>query len=433
MADSKVVKKILKTLSEKFMYVVVSIEESKDTETITLDELQSSLVVHEQKFKKNEKGDDKVLKVTHGRGMGFRGRGFSGRGRGRGRGRTSFNKSTVECYKCHKLGHFQNECPKWEEEANYADLDESEEMLLMAFIEEMETDEIQQKEEVNQVAVHSLMASSEKQESLRRKVWFLDSGCSNHVSGDKRLFSTLDESFSHSVKLGNNKRMEVVGKGNLKLILNGASYMISDVYYVPELKNNLLSLGQLQEKRITVIIQKGVRKIYHEERGLIAESKMSTNRMFMLIDQGQDDEESSKHRCMQATTDDLARLWHERYGHLSHRGMRTLQSKNMVRGLPDFEAQDFTCSDCLVGKQPRKPIPKKSIWREKEILELIHSDICGPISPTSNSGMRYILCFIDDYSRKAWVYLLEKKSEAFSYLRSSRRWWRLRLRSTSKV
>lgn len=116
-------------------------------------------------------------------------------------------------------------------------------MLLMAFIEELETDEIQQEEAANQVAVHSLMGSSGKQESLRKKVWFLDSGCSNHMSGDRSLFSTLDKSFSHSVKLGNNKRMEVVGKGNLKLMFNGASYMISDVYYVPELKNNLLSLG----------------------------------------------------------------------------------------------------------------------------------------------------------------------------------------------
>ena len=83
MMDSKVVEKILRTLSEKFMYVVVSIEESKDTETISLEELQSSLMVHEQKFKKTDKGDDHVLKVTHERGMETRGRGPYGRGRGR--------------------------------------------------------------------------------------------------------------------------------------------------------------------------------------------------------------------------------------------------------------------------------------------------------------------------------------------------------------
>lgn len=400
--DTKVVEKILRTLSEKFMYVVVSIEESKDIESITLDELQSSLAVHEQKFKKPEKAEDQVLKVTYGRG-----RGFTGRGRGRGRGRT-FNKSTVECYKCHKLGHFQNECPKWDEEANYADL-ETEEMLLMAYIE----DEDDKASDVEEGVNWALMAKSEEHGSGRKRAWFLDSGCSNHMSGDKELFSNVDMEFKHSVKLGNNKRMEVSGKGSVKLVLNGSAYIISNVYYVPELRNNLLSLGQLQEKELTIIIRRGTCKIFHDEKGLIAESRMSSNRMFVVFDQTKDD--TFRHQqCLQTTAEDIPRLWHERYGHLNHRGMKTLQRKGMVRGLPEFEAQNFTCSECLVGKQPRTAIPKKSTWRAKEVLELIHSDICGPINPISTTGKRYILCFIDDHSRKAWVYFIQEKSEAFN-------------------
>lgn len=125
MVDSKVVEKILRTLSERFTYVVISIEESNDIESMTVDELQASLVVHERKFKKPEKAEDQVLQVTQGRGTSPRGRGFQGRGRGRGRGRMS-SKSTVECYKYHHLGHYQNECPKWEDEANYALLEDTE-------------------------------------------------------------------------------------------------------------------------------------------------------------------------------------------------------------------------------------------------------------------------------------------------------------------
>lgn len=415
MNDAKVVEKILRTLSEKFMYVVVSIEESKEIENIHLDELQSSLTVHEQKFKKVDKTDDQVLKVTHsgtssyrGRGTMSRGRGFNGRGRGRGRGR---DKSTVECYRCHRLGHFQNECPTWDEEANYADFDDKEEMLLMAYIEE-EDEEIDASSETN--AERLLMTYAGKNENIRRRAWFLDSGCSNHMSGDRELFSQMNENFKHSVKLGNDRKMEVVGKGNVKLMLYNANYTISDVYFIPELKNNLLSLGQLQEKDLTIIIQKGVCKIFHDERGLIALSKMSSNRMFMLFDQTED---SSQQRCMQTTTEDTPKLWHERYGHLSHTGMRTLQSKEIVRGLPSFDTQKFTCSDCLIGKQSRSPIPKKSSWRAKEVLELVHSDICGPISHATTSDVRYVLCFIDDYSRKGWAYFLKEKSEAFSYFK----------------
>lgn len=413
MNDAKVVEKILRTLSEKFMYVVVSIEESKEIESISLDELQSSLTVHEQKFKKTEKGEDQVLKVSYGGGMSSnrgRGRGQGGRGRGRGRGR---DKSTVECYKCHRLGHFKNECPLWDEEANYADFDEKEEMLLMAYIEEEDEPE----KDIEGTAEKLFMAYTGGNENMRKRAWFLDSGCSNHMSGDRNLFSSMDEDFKHTVKLGNGKKMEVTGKGNVKLLMNNVSYTIRDVYYIPELKNNLLSLGQLQEKDLTIIIRRGVCKIFHDEKGLLAESKMSSNRMFMLFDQTVHKGEPSQEHCLQATGENMSKLWHERYGHLGHSGIKILQSKEMVRGLPKFDTQNFTCSDCLVGKQSRNPIPKKSSWRAKEILELVHSDICGPISPTTSTGIRYVLCFIDDHSRKAWAYFLKEKSEAFSYFK----------------
>jgi len=107
----------------------------------------------------HDKAEEQALKVSQfGRGNG-KGRGgrtwIRGRG-GRGRGRHS--KEFIECFKCHKLGHYQNECPSWEEnDANYVEFDDSEKMLLMA-----------QHEGSNQA---------------KDEVWFLDSGCSNHMVG----------------------------------------------------------------------------------------------------------------------------------------------------------------------------------------------------------------------------------------------------------
>lgn len=66
-----------------------------------------------------------------------------------------------------------------------------------------------------------------------------------------------------------------------------------------------------------------------------------------------------------------------------------------------------------MGKQHRDPFPRRNAWRDKEVLQLIHSDICGPINPVSNGGKRYFITFIDDYSRKTWIYFLEEKCEAF--------------------
>ncbi|PNY03164.1 retrovirus-related Pol polyprotein from transposon TNT 1-94 [Trifolium pratense] len=103
MAQATIVDKILRSMPEKFNYVTCSIEESNDVTTMSLDELQSSLIVHEQKMKgKKVNQDEQALKVF-GAGRG-RGRSSS---RGRGRGRIS--KETVECFKCHKLGHYKNE------------------------------------------------------------------------------------------------------------------------------------------------------------------------------------------------------------------------------------------------------------------------------------------------------------------------------------
>ncbi|KAF2320024.1 hypothetical protein GH714_022159 [Hevea brasiliensis] len=274
MTDTKIVEKILRTLTGKFTYVCVSIEESKDTETMTVDELQSTLVVHEQKFKRVRKDDeDQVLKIE-GRSSASRGRG-SGRGRGRGRGRAVFNKATVECYKCHDLGHFQYECPKSNKEANYAELEEEDELLLMAYVELHETN--------------------------RSDAWFVDSGCSNHMCGNQEMFSSLDTSFTHSVKLGNNARMKVTGKGEVKLSLKGVCYTVSDVYCVPELRNNLLSVGQLQEKGVAVLFKDGVCSLYHPLKGKMAESVMSANRMFILLGESP---AAENEKCLQVGDDE---------------------------------------------------------------------------------------------------------------------------------
>ncbi|XP_073049032.1 uncharacterized protein [Primulina eburnea] len=156
--DVAVVEKILRSMTPKFDYVVCSIEEFKNIDILTIDELQNSLLVHEQRMRSHEE-EEHALKITHGDQLGGRGRGRGSlRGRGRGRGKQSFDKATVECYSCHKLGHFQWECPSKEKEANYVETEE--ETLLMACVDKANGEDM----------------------------WFLDSGCSNHMCGKKEYF-----------------------------------------------------------------------------------------------------------------------------------------------------------------------------------------------------------------------------------------------------
>ena len=167
-----------------------------------------------------------------------------------------------------------------------------------------------------------LMSYVELYEAKREDVWFLDSGCSNHMCGDRTIFSQLDEKFQHSVKLGNTK-MNVLGKGSVKLLLNGVNFVFPKVYYVPELNNNLLNIGQLQEKGLAILIKERMCKIFDPEKGFIIQTNTSANRMFFLLPQSQTSSQEQSNQCLPTKTQNLPHLWHTRYGHLSYKGLRT--------------------------------------------------------------------------------------------------------------
>jgi len=108
---------------------------------------------------------------------------------------------------------------------------------------------------------------------------------------------------------------------------------------------------------------------------------------------------SSASSCFQTVLKDEYHLWHCRFGHLNYNGLKTLFNKNMVIGLPSLKMPGKLCIECLTSKQHRNSISKKSSWRASNKLQLIHADICGPIKPESNNKKRYILSFIDDFTR----------------------------------
>jgi len=117
-------------------------------------------------------------------------------------------------------------------------------------------------------------------------VWFLDSGCSNHMTGNKDLFSSIDTSIQYEVKLGNDCKVTVSGKGVVPVYTkNNEKMNMYDVYFVPGLRCNLISVGQLLEKGYQVYFKNKVCTIFDKlpNKQLIARVEMTKNRMFPLI------------------------------------------------------------------------------------------------------------------------------------------------------
>ena len=108
----------------------------------------------------------------------------------------------------------------------------------------------------------------------------------------------------------------------------------------------------------------------------------------------------------------------EIFGHRDMNAVKAMQSGKLEN---DFRRIDCgirnTCEVCTKCKLTRKPFPKNSVTKTGKVLELVYSDICGPMKHTTPSGRRYFLTLIDDYSRYIFVYLLSEKSEFFEKMK----------------
>jgi hypothetical protein len=109
-------------------------------------------------------------------------------------------------------------------------------------------------------------------------------------------------------------------------------------------------------------------------------------------------------------------MWHCRLGHIGVKRMKKLHSDSLLGSL-DFDYFD-TCEPCLMGKMTRTQFTK-FVERAADLLGIIHTDVCGPMSVATHSGYRYFVTFTDDLSRYRYIYLMKHKSETFEKLRNS--------------
>ncbi|KAM1480370.1 hypothetical protein ACFX2I_027522 [Malus domestica] len=287
-----------------------------------------SLQAYEDKHKKRQGNDEQLLK-THvqpkkreesfdNERSQYKRSGGRGRGRGRGRGWNFNNHNNYKIRGSSTKGrgrrrsNLRAPSNRLDEKVNY----------------------VKEEKEDNGVVLLACKSNDGDQDYT----WYLDTGASNHICGRRSMFVELNESVSGNISFGDKSKIPVKGKGNILIPLkNGGHQLISNVYYVPNMKSNILSLGQLLEKGYDIHMKNYSLFLRDDKGRLIAKVKMSKNRMFPMNIQ------NDVAKCLKTCYKDTSWLWHLRFGHLNFEGLELLSKKEMVRGLPCINRPDQAC------------------------------------------------------------------------------------------
>jgi len=109
-------------------------------------------------------------------------------------------------------------------------------------------------------------------------------------------------------------------------------------------------------------------------------------------------------------------------GHYRYEALFFMEKNNMVKGLPKLEKDLPTCAACQYGKLSRLPFQQSKDWRATQKLQLIHTDVGGPMNTSSLNGSKYYVAFIDDYSRMCWIYFMKFKAEVANIFGKFKAW-----------
>ena len=134
---------------------------------------------------------------------------------------------------------------------------------------------------------------------------------------------------------------------------------------------------------------------------MLVKANMSRNRLYKVRMGLKED------LCLQSASMGDSSIWHTRLGHVNYKTMKSMISRELVIGISQISIEKEICGSCLLGKQARQVFPKATSYRATKVLELVHGDLCGPITPSTAGGKIYIFVLIDYHSRYMWSILLK--------------------------
>ena len=298
---------------------------------------------------------------------------------------TAMKKPKGKCFKCGQKGHWKQNCPQIAKKQGMGNLNVVEPCLV---------------------------------ENYNDK-WIIDSGATNHVCYSLQWFrqTSLVGQEQRFLRLGNGEHVSVKALGQVELFFNNdRTLCLVDCLYVPDFKRNLISVSCLFEQGLTVefnsfiTIRSSTSVICTGDLidGLYYLSPMSYDVLITEIVDKHD------HLAKKRKVSNETYLWHLRLGHINPNRIHGLVKSGILTSL-DFEPIPV-CESCLEGKMTKRPFKAKG-YRATIPLELVHTDVCGPINVQARGGYEYFVTFTDDYSRHGYIYLMRQKSETFTKFR----------------
>ena len=195
---------------------------------------------------------------------------------------------------------------------------------------------------------------------------------------------------------------------DLKIALESEELILKSCFFIPSFQRNLIYVPCLVKDNYSVVFNASGMSLLH---GTVIVGSAILDGFFRLNTYSSNEHLSlnvnSSKRNRVSTNSGI--LWHKRLGHISQKRVERLVREGLLGSL-DFTDLS-TCVDCIKAKTTNT-FGKRAV-KAQTILELIHTDICGPFDPCF-TGERYFITFIDDYSRYMYLYLIHEKSESLN-------------------
>lgn len=364
--------------NDNFICAIESRDNLPDAESLKVKILEE---YHARKQKWDENSNEAMF-VKGGRGYVKKSKGSASAQAGSEKAKTN-SKPKYACGYCKKKGHKESECFS-KKNAKRANQEES--------------------ESANLCFLNGNVDSTSQPTS---GLWCIDSGSTSHLCCNESAF-THTSKINSKLNLANNSTTLVTAKGDVRISVTKnmkEAVTLKDTLYVPDLRTNLISVSKIVDNNYEVTFKKES-AIIKDSNGDVKTIAKRIGDLFFL-------REYTHTVCAASEQNDERSIdkWHARLGHLNEKDLIQMLGENMVSGIKfDKSLRLSKCDVCLAGKIASTPFPKRESTTNQP-LEIIHTDVCGPMRTISNGGARYFITFVDDYSRWCQVYFLKEKSQ----------------------